>query len=208
MLPSIAASMVALRLIGQGNITIRQLLLGGVLVGSGIGTMHYTGMAAMEMGPMLHYHPWYFALSLVCAVSLAMLSLWIRYGLRAYFRLQLGEWTLNILAGTVMGTAISGMHYIGMAAARFVAPADIPMDMSGPSQSLMLSLAIAFTTMLITFSVVAANLTLKYKDISQVAQTSETRLRAMMDTAADGIVTITSTGRIVSINLMAEKILG
>src|SRR5690606_37544217 len=37
MLPSIGASWVALRLISQGNISLRQLLLGGILVGSGIG---------------------------------------------------------------------------------------------------------------------------------------------------------------------------
>lgn len=208
MLPSIGASWVALRLIGQGGISIKQLLVGGVLVGSGIGTMHYAGMAAMQMGPALRYEPWYFALSIVAAVSLAVLALWVRYGIRNVFQLNVGEWLLNLLGGTVMGIAISSMHYIGMAAARFVADGHVHEATTGGGESTMLALGIALTTMLITFLVVAANLTLKYKDISQVAKASETRLRAMMDTAADGIVTINAVGMVVSVNATAESIFG
>jgi PAS domain S-box-containing protein len=208
MLPSVGASWVALRLIGQGGISIKQLLLGGILVGSGIGTMHYAGMAAMQMGPQLRYDPWYFALSIVAAVSLAILALWVRYGLRTLFNLNWNEWTLNALGGAVMGIAISSMHYIGMAAARFVSPDHLHLESQQPEQSMMLALGIALTTMLITFLVVGANLTLKYKDIWQVAKASETRLRAMMDTAADGIVTINAYGVVVSVNTTAENIFG
>src|SRR6185369_17647647 len=44
MLPSIAASTVALSLLSRKRIGLRSLLVGGVLVGAGIGAMHYTGM--------------------------------------------------------------------------------------------------------------------------------------------------------------------
>ena len=208
MLPSIAASWIALRLIGQGNISHTQLLMGGVLVGSGIGTMHYTGMAAMQMGPQLRYDPWYFALSIVAAVSLAMLALWIRYAIRNLFNMKWSEWSLNLLGGIVMGGAISSMHYIGMAAARFVSPQDLQLESQDLSQSMMLAVGIAVTTMLITFLVVATNLTLKYKDISQLARANETRLRAVMDTAVDGIVTINASGIVMSVNTTAENIFG
>src|SRR5688572_6210274 len=206
MLPSVGASWVALRLIGQGNISRKQLLLGGVLVGSGIGTMHYTGMAAMQMGPQLRYDPWYFVLSIAAAVTLAMLALWVRYGIRNLF--NMGAWGLNLLGGTVMGIAIASMHYIGMAAARFVAPVDTQLETQDISQAMMLALGVAVTAMLITFIVVATNLTLKYKDLSRIAQASETRIRAMMDTAVDGIVTINASGIIESVNTTAENIFG
>ncbi len=62
------------------------------------------------------------------------------------------------------------------------------------SEAMMLALGVAVTTMLITFVVVATNLTLKYKNISRVAQARKTRLRAMMDTAVDGIITINASG--------------
>ncbi|MEG1056098.1 MAG: MHYT domain-containing protein, partial [Janthinobacterium sp.] len=83
MLPGMAASWVALHLLARPRISWRQLVVGGVLVGVGIGSMHYSGMAAMQTSLTLHYQPWLFALSLVVAVVMAMLALWIRFGLNA-----------------------------------------------------------------------------------------------------------------------------
>ena len=80
--PSIAASWVALSLIVKSAIRLPQLLLGGVLVGAGIGLMHYAGMAAMQMNLVLRYDPLMFALSIVVAVGLAILALWIRFGVK------------------------------------------------------------------------------------------------------------------------------
>ena len=74
-LPSVAASWVALRLLSNETVTHRQRAIAGVLVGSGIGAMHYTGMAAMQMSAALRYDPWMFALSIVVAVGLAVLAL-------------------------------------------------------------------------------------------------------------------------------------
>lgn len=117
-LPSLAASRVALGLLARRVVSPLQLIVGGVLVGGGIGTMHYSGMAAMQMAPLLRYDPWMFALSILVAVLLAIIALWVRFGLRnssprAFFS--------KALASLVMGAAIIGMHYTGMAAAQFPA---------------------------------------------------------------------------------------
>lgn len=90
MLPSIAASTVALSLLSRHRIGLRSLLVGGVLVGTGIGAMHYTGMAAMRSALQLHYDPWMFGLSIVVAVALATLALWVRFGLQG-LRGRLGK---------------------------------------------------------------------------------------------------------------------
>ena len=74
-----------------------QLLLGGVLVGAGIGAMHYGGMLAMRIDARLAFDPLGFAASIVVAVALAVLALWIRFGLA--HRLRLGGQALNLLAG-------------------------------------------------------------------------------------------------------------
>jgi len=66
MLPAIFASWVTLNLLWHRQINTVQLVSGGVLVGSGIGTMHYSGMAAMVMAPQLRYDPLWFAAS-TCA---------------------------------------------------------------------------------------------------------------------------------------------
>jgi len=80
-LPAVAASWVALNLITRNEIKWQQLVMGGVLVGAGIGTMHYVGMVAMEMAPLLRYNLPMFCVSILVAVSLAILSLWISFGL-------------------------------------------------------------------------------------------------------------------------------
>ena len=205
MLPSIAASWVALDLISRKRISRRQLLLGGLLMGAGIGTMHYSGMAAMQMSVALRYDLPMFLLSILVAVVLAILALWIRFGLR---QLKLTTHWLTALSSLVMGAAITGMHYTGMAAARFVPPVGFEPAKQTGEMPMILAISITFITLIISGLVIAINLLLKYREASAAAKASESRLLAMMDTAVDGIVTINAQGLIQSMNKAAEKILG
>lgn len=209
LIPSIGASWVALRLIDRSEITRNQLLTGGLLVGAGIGTMHYVGMAAMQMAPVLHYDFFYFSLSIICAVSLAILALWIRFGIRGSVKINLNELSLNVVSAVIMGAAISGMHYLGMLAARFVTPVGFVADeLTVNSYSQMLAIAVAGITILITFITLGLNLVMKYRDMSLAASENETRVRSMMDTAVDGIATINGEGIVIDINDAASRILG
>ncbi|WP_416305441.1 MHYT domain-containing protein [Neptunicella sp. SCSIO 80796] len=208
MLPSIAASWVALRLISNQNIRLGQLLLGGLLVGAGIGTMHYIGMAAMQMAPLLRYDPWFFALSIVVAVSLAILALWVKFGINQFLRARISETWLNIISGSVMGFAISGMHYTGMAAARFVQPAGMNLPPEKGQDAALMAMGIAMTTVFITALVVGVNLVLRYRDISKVSHENEKRLLAMMDTAVDAIITVNHQEKIIGANQAVAKIYG
>jgi len=185
MLPSIAASTVALSLLSRHRIGLRSLLVGGVLVGAGIGAMHYTGMAAMRSALQLRYDPWMFGLSIVVAVALATLALWVRFGLQG-LRGKLGETGTVAAAGAIMGCAISGMHYTGMAAARFVGR--VPLDPeSGIANAGFLALAVTLTTALLTALVVFANGMLRYRalfhhvsDLEQALRSSEEQLRSLV----------------------------
>src|SRR5471030_256631 len=112
-LPSLAASGIALSLISRRQIGTGSLLLGGVLVGAGIGAMHYTGMAAMRLSLDLRYDPLMFGLSIVVAVVLATLAIWIRFGLRT-LRRHVHHRVVSVMSASVMGCAIAGMHYTGM----------------------------------------------------------------------------------------------
>lgn len=113
---SIGASAYALWLVSRPSLPWRRLLAGAVLMGLGIATMHYLGMAAMRMQPGIDYHPGWFAASIAVAIGAAGAALWIAFRLRAERRNTL---LLRALASLVMGLAIVGMHYTGMAAARF-----------------------------------------------------------------------------------------
>ncbi len=93
-----------------------RLAAAALLMGLGINGMHYTGMAAMRMQPGIVYDPVTFAASLLLAIAAAAGSLWIAYRLRLRTpRASL----IQAAAATVMGLAIAGMHYTGMAAAGF-----------------------------------------------------------------------------------------
>jgi signal transduction histidine kinase/CheY-like chemotaxis protein len=97
-----------------------QLALSAVIIGAGINAMHYVGMAAMRMEPGIVYDPALVAASLVIAVAAAAVALWIASLLRDNGRPKV--WLYRAGAAVVMGFAIVGMHYTGMAAASF--PAD------------------------------------------------------------------------------------
>jgi signal transduction histidine kinase/ActR/RegA family two-component response regulator len=117
LLPILVSGM-ALRQISRPDLRWQRLAAGSILIGLGINTMHYTGMAAMRMDPAISYDPLLFALSVVIAIGASALALWIGFRLGQdlpYARL------LRAGAAVVMGIAIAGMHYTGMAAARFAA---------------------------------------------------------------------------------------
>ncbi|CAM3766875.1 MHYT domain-containing protein [Rheinheimera salexigens] len=207
MLPSLFASWVALTLISRHKITALPLLLGGVLMGAGIGAMHYSGMAAMTMSAQLRYSPSIFALSIVVAVALSILALYVRFGV-AKLQFKLAAWHLNILAGVVMGLAITAMHYTGMAAARFVAPTDFVSQTDVQSQSVVLALSVAFVTILIGGLVLVLNLLIKFQKLSKIKQASAARLEAIMQTSLDAIISIDTDGNILNTNKASEAIFG
>ncbi|WP_313705482.1 MHYT domain-containing protein [Massilia sp.] len=96
----------------------RHLASSALLMGVGINAMHYTGMAAMRMFPSIQYDPLLFALSVLIAVAASAGALWIAFRLRQGAS---GAWLVQLAAALVMGFAVAGMHYTGMAAARFPA---------------------------------------------------------------------------------------
>ena len=127
MLLAIAASSVALRVVSTERLTARRLLVGGLMMGAGIGAMHYTGMAAMRSSAMEHYNPWIVTLSVIAAAGFSWLALWIAFVPR---RSKQNETRMRIAASVVMGLGIAAMHYIAMVGVRFT-PSTMPLSMSG-----------------------------------------------------------------------------
>lgn len=204
MFPSFIASMIALAYVGRPKIHWVELVVGGVLVGSGIGSMHYTGMAAMRTDVLLRYDPIFFALSILVAVVLAILSLWVRFGLSD---LKLSKNVSTLVAGSVMGLAISGMHYTGMFAARFIGLPETSLN-GAPSNPTFLALAVSITTITFTLFTFAVNAFIRYRKLVNNLRVSETRMRAIVTTAVDGIFTLNANGTILDFNESAEKIFG
>ncbi len=95
----------------QGEPTIPRIVLAGVVMGSGVTAMHYTGMVAMRMPAAMTFNTGLVALSVVIAVVASSAALWLAMHVTVAWQMA--------AASVVMGIAVCGMHYTGMAAARF-----------------------------------------------------------------------------------------
>jgi NO-binding membrane sensor protein with MHYT domain len=108
MLLAVTVVGVGLFIVGFGSDSYQPLLIGGVIAGLGVASMHYMGMAALRMNAAMTYHVPLLVLSVVIAIVAATAALW------AALRLHGVLSTLG--AAMIMGVAVSGMHYTGMAA--------------------------------------------------------------------------------------------
>jgi PAS domain S-box-containing protein len=140
----------AFYMIGTRRVTALHLWLSGVFMGIGIVAMHYTGMAAMRMPAELGYDRALVALSVVIAIGASIAALWLAFRTVAAWQ--------RIAAAVVMGFAVSGMHYTGMAAAEFAAHADLHAApaVAGLAQT-NLAIAIGGITFLILFLALLAS---------------------------------------------------
>ena len=114
---AMAVSLLVLHTVTGSQLSISRLVASGLIMGVGIATMHYTGMAAMLMQPGITYIPWIFAASIAIAIVASIAALWIAFHLRRESRKF--AMLSRLGAALVMGLAIAGMHYTGMAAAVF-----------------------------------------------------------------------------------------
>jgi diguanylate cyclase (GGDEF)-like protein len=114
---AIVTSGFALVATAGGRLTTFRLGGAAVVMGAGISAMHYMGMAAITIVPAISYDGLLAALSILIAITASFVALWLFFHLRegtsVYQRLT------RIAAAVVMGLAICGMHYTGMAASRF-----------------------------------------------------------------------------------------
>ncbi|MFF9193842.1 MHYT domain-containing protein [Streptomyces sp. NPDC014779] len=92
--------------VGYGRDRLRSLLIGGLTTGVGVASMHYLGMAALNLHGRVHYDPLLVVLSVVIAVVAATAALWAALNIHAPAAVA--------LASLVMGAAVSSMHYTGM----------------------------------------------------------------------------------------------
>nr|WP_275941574.1 MHYT domain-containing protein [Planosporangium mesophilum] len=95
-------------IVGMGRPRVWKLLIGGPITGLGVAAMHYTGMAAMNMGGVVTYDRTKVILSIVIAVVAATVALWFALVIRAA--------SAKVGAAALMGAAVCSMHYVGMSA--------------------------------------------------------------------------------------------
>jgi len=173
LLAAILASAVALGVVSRQKMGGFRALAGSLLMGAGISSMHYIGMAAMRLPAVCQFNSFIVALSVVAAVLISLAALWITF----HFRDEKNGIGWKKLAGAVvMGAAIPVMHYTGMAAARFT-PSGVPVDLSYAVSISILSIA---GIAAVTFIVLALALLMSWMDrrfAAQALQLQEEKLQ-------------------------------
>src|SRR5438309_3489260 len=153
MIPGILASGVALHAISQRTDPgFKRLAVGAVLMGAGIGLMHYSGMAAMQPQALLRYDPGLVAVSIVVAAGLAFVSLGIRFRFHAAVPHPVAA---TALAAPIMGFAVAGMHYTAMQASIFFPLPDAPFANMTMSPMFLAALITVFIVLIMAITLMA-----------------------------------------------------
>lgn len=145
--PAVFAGGVMLYILGRPELKNRELVVGGVFIGSGIAAMHYSGMAAMLMDAVMRYDPVLFVVSMVVAVVLAIIALRIKHLVGRKKPEVFVSWT-KLGSALVMGSAVAAMHYTAMAAVRFF-PAEVSGGEVATLNTWYLAVSVGLVTMVI-----------------------------------------------------------
>jgi PAS domain S-box-containing protein len=166
-----------------------QYVFGSIAMGLAIATMHYTGMASMKMPMQIVYTPLLFVTSIVIAIVASAGALWLAF-------LSAAKSTQSFLvqkigSAMVMGIAISGMHYTGMAAAHYYHTGNETYDFASPPvvggfplSDLLILAAILFAVALIVLSTYAMA---EHQRMVDALRKSEEQYQLAMTGSSDGL---------------------
>lgn len=147
MLVAIGAAGLAFSLLRSRTITLSALIAGGIILGFAIAAMHYIGMGAMKGHMGIRYIPGIFLLSIFIAIAASEAALYL--AIKSSQPNVRNRFLLKIVSALIMGTAICGMHYTGMAATVFTPLPAMDMTLKSGTDSNILPFIIAMTTFFI-----------------------------------------------------------
>ena len=216
---AMGAAVLAISALTHRTVTIPRLLAAAPRLGIAIAAMHYVGMAAIRISGGMSYDPVLVAVSVAIAVvsSCVALLLMLRYASMTGTRGVAGK-----LGGAlVMGVAICGMHYTGMAAASFHSPAGHVADHVEPGlliASRVLTVIVTVGTLGILGLALAGaaidrrvrNSLLERARLQEEAhlRRSEARFRALVQRSSDVVLILDESGAIRYVSPAIERIFG
>jgi diguanylate cyclase len=143
----IVTSGFAITIASRPRLGIGRHFVCSLVMGLGIVSMHYVGMSAILISPAITYNRPVVAASVLVAVLASFVALWLTFNLRRASHRWV--WMARLGAAVIMGLAVAGMHYIGMAAAQFAVGATCSGGVALDNQWLALVVSIATFSLLI-----------------------------------------------------------
>jgi PAS domain S-box-containing protein len=181
LLAAMLASAVALFAVSRNEMGPLRTGIGGLLMGTAIAAMHYVGMEAMRLPAMCHYSHGLVVLSVVLAVVISLVALWLTFHLRTETK-SMG-WR-KLTSALVMGAAIPVMHYTGMAAVTFKPMASaVDLTHSVEISSLGIVGIGSVTLMVLVLAILTSFVDRRFSAHSLELQLSEQRYRQLVESA-------------------------
>ncbi|EKD54130.1 MAG: hypothetical protein ACD_60C00121G0014 [uncultured bacterium] len=202
LLVAMLASGIALFILRAPQPTKTNMAIGGICMGLAIATMHYMGMEGMTSHVQIRYLPGLFFLSIIIAIVASEAALWL--ALESNKGALKRQIRFKVLSALVMGAAICGMHYTGMAAAVFTPLAGMPL-MEGIIQPYLLAFFIAGVTGLII--TITLSVSTYYRHIVIAVQNEKEFLNAMLNNLEDGIIACDAEGKLTVCNAVLQNYL-
>lgn len=201
-LPALLSCWVAFYLVSRPLTSFKRLLAGAAFIGAGITSMHYIGMEAMQMGADITYDPFLLAVSAAIAFAASLAALYLLFHLRELC----GFHWQKVGSAALMGFAVIGMHYTGMAAATFTHAEGHLHSGASTVDSTSLGYAIGLGTLLLL--ILAYNSVRIDRRIAAHMDESELKFQSVIESANDAIIVTDHEGNILQWNQGAERIFG
>jgi diguanylate cyclase (GGDEF)-like protein/PAS domain S-box-containing protein len=174
-------------------------VISSVMLGLAIPTMHYAGMTGME-GVKIYYLPGIFTLSVFIAVVAASVALW--FAVKSDSGTFRERFSLKAGSALIMGIAICGMHYTGMAAAVLI-PTEINTSGIDLSPNLMAISITGFVLFILSVALVIS--TAKYF-MSTAVQNQKDFLEAILNNMNEGVLACDPNGKLILANHTMERL--
>jgi PAS domain S-box-containing protein len=206
LIAAILASAVALYVVSREKMSLWRAVAGSMVMGAGIATMHYTGMAAMRLAGMCYYDTSLVALSVGLAIIISFVALWLAFLTREERK---GAALRKIASAAVMGAAIPVMHYTGMAAANFMPASAVPDLSHAVSISTLGTAGITMVTiMVLALAVLSSIVDRRYSAQALELEAAEQRYRLLFERSLAGMIRTTLDGKVLDCNDACARMFG
>ncbi|MDE3104730.1 MAG: PAS domain S-box protein [Acidobacteriota bacterium] len=207
LVPAAVASAITLALVARRNISRLAMVMGSIVLGGGIASMHYSGMAAMRMKAMCVYSPRIVAAS----IAVSIFSSFLAIALIRRFRRKSGQGpAVKFTSAVLLGLTIPWMHYVGMASMHFEAMDHFhgSMQRAMPVRLFDLMLIVTCAAILLTASILMATVHRHLSAQTRQITESKRQLQAVFNNMSEGVLVLDPSARVVTLNPMAERTIG
>lgn len=201
-LPAVVSCWLAFSIISRPAISAKHLFFGALMIGLGILSMHILGMEAVMMPATVAHDAFLWTLAAVIAFTASYVALYLLFHLR---KVHGFHWS-KIASAIVMGIAVSGMHYTGMAAMLFSPSGEAAHGGVFVADDNMLAYRIGVGMLLILG--IAYQSVRSDKRITAQTAAYELKFQSVIESANDAIIVANQNGTIIQWNRGAESIFG